>query len=152
MALRRYLAKYHINQNAENFVEAIKLFYVDLNSLGLQEEIITKIFALSKEVTETVFNFVSEKNNEVSVEDNTIFVAQMFKTYSSKYKRHKVYENYVEPKRMSVGYRWDVRFNPISNVYNRVLIQNTFQFVRISVPWEKVFKNFLNHFKEFNSI
>lgn len=126
-------------------------FYSNLNQSGLPEQIITSIFSETKKITGCVINILSQNNFQ-----NTQRISEIQKEFCSSFKRQKIFISnpfYVKPEEISVGFRWEKRFNTRTLSYNNKSVPNIFQFIPITKTLKSIFSNldFFKLFLDFNN-
>lgn len=131
-----------------NFEKNMKDLYNVMNNSGLPEDTITNVFLGVKNITKSVVEMISSQNTE-SKKRKIDEVYDTLGNFTSKYKRQQYFSktiNFVEPKSVAIGFRWEQRIQKKTSIYKRQLVQNFFQFIPITQTITSVFKN--NYYRE----
>lgn len=128
--------------------------YTTMNKLGLPEETISTIFTEARTVVKNAVKVVTPSTHNHSAEAK---INNTLNNFTSKYRRQKLFSKnqyFTKPTQIPIGFRWELRFNhQQSRSYKKVLVQNLFQFIPISMTIKTIFKNnhFATSFKDFNT-
>lgn len=171
----KYEIKYKNTSNTEAATEKIKTFLKAFGdktlSLGLQENQMNAVYKMSIELVHQVNQFNvdlldNDKTLPIShvLESSTNFVCSEISRFNSAYNRCKMSKQnkqYVHPKEMAIGTRWEmvkVKRNVLYAHRNKVvkiprLIQCTYQYVSIISTLKSIFSqpDFMSMYFEHNS-